>query len=605
MRVESYDKGIPTDMLTRLLFLLLAGVLCFAAERHASTGWVLARNAYFEVYAQGGPDQAKLALAWFDQLRQFFDRNRVIEGKSRPESQPPLTVIGFRSKADYSEFKLRPAADAYYTGTSDDNYIVMPLLKESSFPVAAHEYAHAVMHSRGLQLPSWLAEGLAELFSTVQISNQRCEMGGELPMRVNTLRRQSWLPAAEFFAVQPNSPIRLTKDGAALFYAESWAVTDMLVYSPDYAPRFGVLLATLNSGLTSAQAFTNVFGKSQEAVLHDAQAWRSRGGSTQQLLPSLAAETFAGPVQELSPFASSTMLGKLLLATGMWERAEQQFSKLLQQAPANPNILAALGTVRLYKGDRTGAIEYWRKALDNGVQDASLCYRYALLAEEANYPPAEIKRALLQAIAGRPGFDDARYRLAILQSNGGEYEGAVGQLRAMSKPRTSAAFAYWTTLAYALTQLDKREEADDAAKQAMQYATNSSERARASELAFIAKTDLAVQFEHGPDGQQRLVTTRIPHGARDWNPFIEAGDRLKTTEGKLLEVQCSEGRLTGFVVEGNIGKIALAVPDPTHVLIRNGPSEFSCGPQPDRSVKVDYAASTALDAGLLRGMEFR
>jgi hypothetical protein len=54
--------------------------------------------------------------------------------------------------------------------------------------------------------------------------------------------------------------------------------------------------------------------------------------------------------------------------------------------------------------------------------------------------------------------------------------------------------------------------------------------------------------------------------------------------------------------------LLLTIPDPMHVLIRKGPSEFTCGPQSPNPVKVDYAVSdgrTLTGDGILRGIEFR
>jgi tetratricopeptide (TPR) repeat protein len=279
--------------------------------------------------------------------------------------------------------------------------------------------------------------------------------------------------------------------------------------------------------------------------------------------------------------------------------------ELLKESPANPEILASLGTVALQKGDRSKAVEYWRKAFDAGLKNAPLCYRYAVLADEMGLPSSEIDRALEEAISVQPNFDEARYKLALLKSNAGEYDAAVKLLRSMGAPSAQRAYSYWAALAYALSELDNRDEAEDAAKKAMGLARSSDERARAAELAYVARTDLTVQFARDRDGKLQLVTTRVPHGTTEFNPFIEAGDQIRTAAAKLREVQCSGGKLTGFLVDSGAGTLTLLVPDPMHVLMRNGPSEFYCGPQDARRVKVEYATTPKADIGLLRGMEFQ
>jgi hypothetical protein len=123
-------------------------------------------------------------------------------------------------------------------------------------------------------------------------------------------------------------------------------------------------------------------------------------------------------------------------------------------------------------------------------------------------------------------------------------------------------------------------------------------------LEYTAKTDFHVQFERDKNGQMRAVSIRTPHGT-EWNPFIEAGDDIDRTSGQLRTVQCSGGKLVGFSVDTAKGPLQLEVPDPTHVLMRNSPSEFTCGPQQARSVTIEYAKGTAERGPLLRGMEFQ
>ena len=83
--------------------------------------------------------------------------------KVDPDSRPPLRVIGFRSPEQYRAYSSRLAAHAYYLGAGSRDYIVMSSFGADQLGVAAHEYAHFLLHASGTSLPSWLAEGLAEL----------------------------------------------------------------------------------------------------------------------------------------------------------------------------------------------------------------------------------------------------------------------------------------------------------------------------------------------------------------------------------------------------------------------------------------------------------
>ena len=51
---------------------LAALALCTTAAQGPE--WRLARSEHFEVYAQSGAERAQAVLAWFEQLRAFFER---------------------------------------------------------------------------------------------------------------------------------------------------------------------------------------------------------------------------------------------------------------------------------------------------------------------------------------------------------------------------------------------------------------------------------------------------------------------------------------------------------------------------------------------------
>jgi tetratricopeptide (TPR) repeat protein len=297
----------------------------------------------------------------------------------------------------------------------------------------------------------------------------------------------------------------------------------------------------------------------------------------------------------------------VLTAEGQLRRAESLYTAVEQQSPGDPNTLAALGTIALREDEESKAIDYWREAIDDGITDADVCYRYAVLAEKAGLPPTGIQHALERAVLLRPGFDDARYKLALLKSNAGDFSAAVNQLRAIRNVLPARAFSYWSALSYASMELGDRTVAKQAAQEAGKCAHTESERLRANQLAYMADTDLTVQFVHDADGRPRLVETRVPHGTSDWNPFVEPTDRIQQAEGQLQEIICSSGKLTGILVDTAKGRLTLAVPDPQHVLMRNGPAEFTCGPQQPKPIKVQYtsAYANANTEGIVRGIAFR
>lgn len=577
-------------------------MLLLACSTHAwPSDWRLARTEHFEVYSQSGDESARAALAWFEQLRGFFLQQDIIP----LHRLPPVRVIVFGSNKEYEPYRLRSTSDAYYVGAEGRDYILMASSGPGEFAVAAHEYAHFVLHAAGLHLPPWLGEGLAEVFSTARVSERGCELGGDLPPRSQALRRRVWMPLPELIALTAEAPERQNRDGNAVFYAESWALADLLIFSPAYNSSFQQLITELNSGRPGLEALANVYGKSADSITSDLREWLNQTGRVIRRSPGISAGKLSVELSDVPRRVAQSVLAEALLGGGDLDRSEAIYRDLAREPAPTADVWAALGAIALRRGDTEAARDQWKRAIEMGIPDPALCYRYAVLASNLGLPADEIRPALERAVAARPDFDDARFMLALLEKNAGRFDAAVTNLRAMRSVAPSRAYGYWSALAYSLNELGQRDEAEYAARQASEHAATPDERAGADTLAYIARTDLAVRFARDADGRAQLVTTRIPHAAANWNPFVEAGDDLRRAQGTLREIDCG-GEHTRIRVNTPDGMLRLTIMDASRVQMRNAPPEFVCGPQPDApAVTVEYAASqSSVGDGLLRGMEF-
>jgi len=560
----------------RWLIILALSLPCFAAPVPA---WRLTRSQHFDIYAQTSDQRARAILTWFEQLRTFF---------GQPQGTP-VRIIVFASEREYQPYRLRSTADAYYVGTGNQNYIVMGSDDPLKFGLVAHEYAHLVLRNSGLQMPPWLSEGLAEFFATLRITGRSAELGGPLRGRLRTLEARTWMPLRDLMSLSEESKRRQDRNAADLFYAESWALTEMLLLSPKYAPGFQKILASPNLDV--------------EAVTRDLHQWIGQPRLPVVQLPEVVAESGPIEVSDVPLVAARLLLAQLLLAADEFDRAEPLFSALGQDAPGSAAVSVGLGLIKLHQGDSEGARRFWKRAINQGINDAKLCYHYAILADQANLPAGDIRPALERAVALEPDFDDAHYQLALLEKNAGHYEAAIREFHAMRIVAATRAYAYWLAVADTFNEMGQRDEAQSAARRASEHATTASERARAGQQAYFAETDPSVQFARDASGHLQLVTTRMPHQQSDWNPFIEPADDIRRVQGTLREIEC--GSVTTIRVETAGKLVALAIPDLQHVQMRHAPSEFVCGPQSATPVTVDYARTpnSATD-GIVRGMDF-
>lgn len=563
----------------------------------------MARSEHFEVYSQTGEQRARAILNWYEQLRAFF----AAMGGPKAARSATVRVIVFASEQEYGPYRLRSTADAYYVGGESQDSIVMGTGDPSKFGLAAHEYAHLVLRDSEPRLPPWLKEGMAEFFATLRIREHATGLGGVLPGRLQTLRRRTWMPIAELMAISEEAQEHQQRSEADLFYAESWALTEMLALAPGYAPQFHTFVSRIGSGTAGMEALRTIYGKSGEMVARDLQVWLNQRALPVIQLPEIVTPQLAVQVSIVTPPAVRALLAQVLLAAGEFDRAEAMFRSLesdVPEADIAARVSAGLGAIALHRGDSEGARRAWKRAIDQGISDAKLCYQYAILADQAGLPANEIRPALERAIQLQPDFDGARYQLALLEKNGRHFDAALREFRAMGPPLDKRAFTYWLALADTLNELGLRDEAQSAARQANAHATSADGHARAAEQIYIAQTDLSVQFARDSAGRLQLVTARKPHQQMDWNPFIEPSDDIQHIEGVLSKIDC--GSVTTIVVEAGRGPLTLTIPDLKHVEMRHAPAEFTCGEQsPAAAVRVDYARTPdAPSAGIVRGMDF-
>ncbi|HXB68928.1 MAG TPA: tetratricopeptide repeat protein [Candidatus Acidoferrales bacterium] len=582
----------PAQKLATLALLSSIAAARPPAPRPPET-WILARSRHFEVYSDASPNSAPALLADFERMHAFFAR----QVGAAPDPRRPVRIICFGGRLEYESYRLRSGADAYYLGTESRDYIVMPACAPGDFHLAAHEYAHLLIHASGLGLPRWIAEGISEVASTVQIGDRASSVGGDIPDRSRLLRSERWLPLSDLFARGENA------EGSAVFYSQSWALTAMLLLSPEYGPGFRLLVASLASGVAGDEALSSAYNRSPNTVIRDLQAWLARIPPPIPL-PGIAGLALPGQPAPVSAFESQAMLADLRFASGDLDRAETMYRSLAAGPGGRPgaaSIYAALGLIALRKNDAPAALAAWERAMQLGIADAGTCYRYAVLAEQRGLPPGQVRRALEQAISLRPDFDDARFQLALMLKNAGQSEPVLAQLKAMGAVSPARAFAYWSAMADTLLDLGRREDARAAALQARQAATSDAEREHAAQILYMADTDLAVQLTSGPGGPA-FQAIRVPHDQLPRNPFIESGDRIQRVEATLKRIECAESEIR-IAVSGQSGDLTLSVPDPSRVEIRNTPGvsfEFTCGPQTPRKVFVEYTTTN-----ILRGLEMR
>ena len=555
----------------RLSALIAAGCLIAAgAARTDAAGWTVAASPHFEVYTTAGANAAGEALAYFEDVRDFFEAFLSLPSTSRPATQ----VFIFSNEFEFAPYRGTASASAYYQPGRDRDYIVLRDFNSDARPMIVHEYAHLALQRGGAVYPTWLSEGLAEFFSTMVPDRRRMLLGRAPLGRLVTLKTEAMLPVVRLLAVDRDSP-EYTSSHAGVFYAESWALTHMLVAGERYQPRVDAFLAAVTQGTPVPEALARVYRKSVPDIDRDLRAYVARGFFRQLSAAhdrrAQASRTTGAPAD---PFVVDLSLANVLAAgIGREARARAAFERLASVRPRDADLATSRGLFELQSGHNDVAETWLNLAVTAGTRSAMAHAELARLVEPAD--PARAAALLSTAVALAPDNTEVRIRVAAnFVVRHLATQALAGLARIKPEDIGDQRFMYYQVLANAHAALGDFDVARAAASRVRETARNAEERAFAETL---------MQQVRGP------------------------ADITDVVRGRLSAVICG-GPAPILEVITDAGVLRLVVDDRAKVVLAGGvgATELPCGAQ-DIPLRVGFArgGGPAGTHGRVRLLDFR
>src|SRR5262245_53765874 len=166
-----------------LAFALLVAVSAPFAARPGSAKeiWLKAQSRHFTLIGGAREKEIRNVATRLEQFREAF--SQVFSQIFPPSiigSSVPITVIVFNNDSAYKPFKPlhqgKPAeVSGHFQSSGDVAYIALAAGRDGANPYAIifHEYVHALTSGGELPtpLPTWLSEGLAEYFSSFEVTS--------------------------------------------------------------------------------------------------------------------------------------------------------------------------------------------------------------------------------------------------------------------------------------------------------------------------------------------------------------------------------------------------------------------------------------------------
>ena len=599
---------------------LLVVLLVLASARiHAADQWTYGRSEHFEVFTTGNAGRAREVLRHFENVHAFLSSFLL----KRPlTTRTPTRLIIFSNDRQFAPYRPNESAAAFYLPGADRDHIVMGRFDPIATQIVVHEYVHLILRHNGGRYPTWLNEGLAEFFSTMVPESGRMTIGEVPQARFQMLFTGNLIPVARLLTVNSESPEYNTREHAGMFYAESWALTHMLLAEDTYRTKSDEFMQLISRGTPGPAVFMQLYGKSPEVVERDLRNYLTT--NLRVFRPA-----YAGPppraTYETRPadaFEADLVTANLLANTRSGETAARAaFTRLEAQKPNDLGLLESRGYFELRRNQRAAARRYFERAVAQGTQSVALMRDYLAL------DPSVAETIVPKALALAPDDIDMRVEEASLLIRKGRHRDAVATLAALDGLTRAQEFRASQLLVNIFMQANEIDAARKAAARVTELARNGREKSFASQLtasveriaaqrtAFDEKTRATAA---AADVGARVSAASGRNDGRNDGPSDTASsapltvgpsEQLVTVTGRIRSVTaCSGGRpIVEVLTDGHT--LRLGVDDPLKITVRGRAGEtvdLPCGQQ-DTPITIGYVVTVdqrSITAGSIRLLDY-
>jgi tetratricopeptide (TPR) repeat protein len=580
--------------------------------------WLKITSTNFELYTTAGDRAGRDLIKHFEQVRSFFTQ----AFGSRLAAARPARLIVFRNEKEYQPYRPNEFASAFYQPGAEHDFIVMSSASSEHYPVAVHEFTHLMIHQSGMDVPPWLNEGLAELYSSLEPRGKQILVGRVIPGRLHVLRSDKWIPLATLLKVDHNSPYYNERSRAGMFYAESWALVHMLNLDADYRPHLSEMVNALKEGDPEA-AFIKAYGKRIDQVETALREYFNRATVRAELFNLQLPKSVDAPdVESEVTLPAHLVLAEMLNNTqGRTEQARAAYQQLAKDFPDRWEVEKGWGEFAWHQRKLDDAAGHFARAVELGCKDEQSLLLYARVLGYGRRDK-EAADVLTNAAKLFPDSNEVNLELGATLVRTGSYGAALGAMVSVKKVTTAEqAYRLYYNMAYAQYRLKDADRARESLEKARTFTKNPAEIASLDRLLQSVDRPVNVRanapVDSGDSAPPRLIRRPAPaeesknEDVKEVKAEMPALRSWPHVEGTLEVMEC--GKLARLHVRvGDAVKI-FVIPDPTKVDVRSGSGaavEMTCGPQhPPRALSLDYqelpAAAAMGAAGLVRSLEFR
>jgi hypothetical protein len=406
---------------------VLASLVLLASASPSAADWRRLDTPNFTVIGEVSAGDLRDLAIKFEGFREAL--GRVLSERATATAVPTV-IIAFSSDRAFAPFKPtyqgRPRAEVrgYFAPSTNINYILIESGGTDSERVVFHEYAHLIVSNLLTSPPAWLNEGLAEFYSTFRLMDggRRAQLGMPIGEHLQLLKSGARVPVADLLHVDTRSPLYNESARASVFYAESWALTHMILNGqPNRAVELATYLRRVNEGAPEARAWEEAFGT--DRVEQDLKQYLARESYNTVILDFPVKVAVPTAVPRVMPAAEvAAFLGAFLVQHGQPVQAVPYLERAFQASTRDPRATVALAQIEIGR-QQYGRAEKRLLGLPK-TDDWLIAYSAAMALTDL----AGI------GVAGSPNIDviqAARQRLDLVERERGEVPNVLAHRAAL------------------------------------------------------------------------------------------------------------------------------------------------------------------------------
>jgi hypothetical protein len=253
---------------------------------------------------------------------------------------PPLTAVVFKRTGGFAPYRLRTESglvggnSGIFINSSTWSVIGMPGVRgaASDHSTTYHEAVHWFMSADPTRYPLWFTEGIAELFSTFEIADDRVKWARPIPQHLDYLEVTGLQPMEEFLEVSQDEAMHVN----ASYYSQAWLFVHYLTFGRPDGPGLLSRFLTASKDESAVEAFRAVFEMEPAAMDDLLRAYLRQdsfntGGNPVDAAGSTEFIVTPAPSEEVE-----IGLARLALGTRNFELFEMHVANVLAVAPDRP-----------------------------------------------------------------------------------------------------------------------------------------------------------------------------------------------------------------------------------------------------------------------------